>query len=65
MTANEKVNEVLVRLIRQVELRYNDAEKKQADPDNKHLEDFYKGELSAYDVVWGLLQDQLIDDDNL
>lgn len=62
---NEKINEVLETLIKEVNAYYKDAENLLADPKNKDLEDFYKGELFAYDVVWGLLQDHLIDDDNL
>ena len=62
---NEKINEVLETLIKEVDSYYKDTENLLKDPKNKHLEDFYKGELFAYDTVLGLIADHLIDDDNL
>lgn len=65
MTANERVNEVLETLIKEVNYHCKDAENFQKDPKNKDWYDFYKGELFAYDAVLSLIADHLIDDDNL
>ena len=62
---NEKINEVLETLIKEVEYHLKEAENFQKDPKNKDFYEFYKGELFAYDTVLGLIADHLIDDDNL
>lgn len=65
MTANEKINEVLEKLIKITELQLEFAEKSIKDPKMKDLAGYYKGEAYAYEFMYGVLQDYLIDDDNL
>lgn len=62
---NEKINETLEAIIKEVERKLANAEACLKDPNKQDLADYLKGEAYAYEYVYGLLQDHLIDDDNL